>query len=279
MKLSVRQENLDRALTFVARASNSKSTLPVLGNVLLATENGMLKLVATNLKGQHSWWANRGDDSDMRLSRAFDLRNVKTATLTFSTWYDIEDGWDYGYVEVSTDGGKHWQILPGKTTTDKNPVGNAFGVGWTGISGGGKTPAWVEEKVDLSAFAGKQILLRFEYVTDDALNLPGWLIDDIRIPELNYSDDAELGNGGWQAEGWALIDNVLPQRWLVQILAVRTDGTMVLERMKVGPDGRGQAKLDKVDTLDDAVMIISALAPVTTERAKYSYTVAPKAGQ
>ena len=50
MKLSILQENLHRALTFVTRAANSKSTLPVLGNVLLATENGRLKLTGTNLE-------------------------------------------------------------------------------------------------------------------------------------------------------------------------------------------------------------------------------------
>ena len=51
--------------------------------------------------------------------------------LTFPpTWYDIESGWDYAYVEASTDGGKLWQILNGKYATTDNPVGNAFGAGW-----------------------------------------------------------------------------------------------------------------------------------------------------
>ena len=113
-----------------------------------------VKLVDADTRGAHSWWSNRGDDSDMTLTRPVDLTTAASATLNFSLWYDIEDGWDYAYVMASTDGGSHWDILPGKHTTDENPVGNAFGVGWTGISSrSGKTeagPEWIEESVDLS---------------------------------------------------------------------------------------------------------------------------------
>ena len=51
------------------------------------------------------------------------------------------------------------------------------------MSGGGKVAQWVSEQIDLSPFAGKQILLRFEYVTDGALNKPGFLLDNIAIPD------------------------------------------------------------------------------------------------
>jgi len=89
-----------------------------------------VKLVDAEPKGNYSWWSNRGDDADATLTRAFDLRNADSPKLTFSTWYDIEDGWDYLYVQVSEDGGKTWKILPGKYTTSSNPAGNAFG--WAG---------------------------------------------------------------------------------------------------------------------------------------------------
>jgi bacillopeptidase F (M6 metalloprotease family) len=192
--------------------------------------------------------------------------------LDFSAWYDIEDGWDYAYVAVSTDGGTKWQLQRGKYTTDKNPVGNAFGPGWTGISGDGKSPAWVQETVDLTPFAGKQILLRFEYVTDDAVNMEGFIADDIAIPEIGYSDDGESGTGGWDATGWVLTDNKLTQSWLVQLLQVGKD-KITVERMDVGTDGRGQLTVDDLGKLDEALLVISGLAPVTTEPARYSYTI------
>lgn len=50
MKVSCLQENLAKGLTIVGRAVSSRSTLPVLSNVLLATDNNRLKLSATNLE-------------------------------------------------------------------------------------------------------------------------------------------------------------------------------------------------------------------------------------
>jgi DNA polymerase-3 subunit beta len=56
MKVSCLQENLARGLSIVARAVAARSTLPVLGNVLLATEHGRLRLSATNLELGISCW-------------------------------------------------------------------------------------------------------------------------------------------------------------------------------------------------------------------------------
>jgi immune inhibitor A len=236
-------------------------------------------LMDTKPQGTYSWWSNRGDQSDSTLTRAFDLRDAKSATLNFSAWYNIEDGWDYAYVEASTDGGQTWKILPGGHTTEKNPVGNAFGPGWTGLSGyasgdktEGKTAQWIEEKVDLTPFAGKEIQVRFEMVTDDAVNQPGLLIDNISIPEIGYKDDGESGTGGWTADGWTLTDNSLAQRWLVQLLEV-SKGQVTVQRMVVGPDGRGQLTVPDLGNLDEAMLTISGLTPVTTEPAQYSYTI------
>ncbi len=56
MKLSVMQENLARGLSVVSRAVSSRSTLPVLANVLLRTEDAGLKLTATNLEIGVTYW-------------------------------------------------------------------------------------------------------------------------------------------------------------------------------------------------------------------------------
>jgi len=238
-----------------------------------------VSLVDATPQGTYSWWSNRGDQSDSTLTRAFDLRDAKSATLKFSTWYDIEDGWDYAYVEASTDGGQTWKILPGSHTTEKDSTGNSFGPGWTGLSGypsgektEGKTPKWIKEQVDLTPYAGKEILLRFEMVTDDAVNRPGQLIDNISIPEIGYKDDGEAGAGGWEAVGWSLTDNSLAQRWLVQLLET-SGGQVTVQRMLVGPDGRGQLTVPNLGDLDEAMLVISGLTPVTTEPASYSYTI------
>src|SRR5512140_2165865 len=62
VNLSVIQENLARGLTVVGHAVSSRSTLPVLANVLLRTEDAGLKLTATNLEiGITAWVAGKID--------------------------------------------------------------------------------------------------------------------------------------------------------------------------------------------------------------------------
>jgi len=56
MKVSVLQENLARGIAIVSRAVATRSTLPVLGNILLATDGGRLKLAATNLEIGITHW-------------------------------------------------------------------------------------------------------------------------------------------------------------------------------------------------------------------------------
>lgn len=231
-------------------------------------------LVADEVSDGYMWWSNRGDQSNSTLTRPVDLRGAVAPKLTFRAWYEIEEGWDYAYVEASTDGGETWQILEGRTTTAENPVANAYGPGWTGASGGGRFgPEWIDEEVDLTPFAGQEILLRFEMVTDDAVNLPGFLLDDIAISEIGYRDDGESGEAGWTSDGWLLIDNTVTQRWLVQLLSLDTRDELVIQRMVVDANGAGQLVLDPPAADGQAVLIISALAPLTTHPAAYEYTI------
>jgi DNA polymerase-3 subunit beta len=64
VKLSVMQENLARGLQVVSRAVSARSTLPVLNNVLLRTEDGGLKLTATNLEIGMTYWVPGKIDTD-----------------------------------------------------------------------------------------------------------------------------------------------------------------------------------------------------------------------
>lgn len=227
--------------------------------------------------GKFAWWSNRGDDSDMTLTRRFDLSGLDKATLTFWTWYDLEEDWDFAYVEASTDEGKTWEILKGQHTTDRNKSGNSFGQAYTGMSG---VPAgteegkavWVQENIDLSPYAGRDILVRFEYITDDAVNHPGLLLDNIAIPELQYSDDVETGEEGWEAAGFVRSDNLLPQRFLVQ--AITLGDRPQVEQMQLDESNRGQLKISGFGKdFNRAVLAISGLARYTTEVASYKYDV------
>ncbi len=117
--------------------------------------------------------------------RMLALNTPVGGTLTFATWFDIEEEWDYGFVEASTDGGTTWTPLPGSITrTSNNPNhstawANSLVAGQastdtaiTGNSGG-----WVQATFDLPAASG--VLVRFSYYTDEAVNGQGWFIDDV----------------------------------------------------------------------------------------------------
>jgi immune inhibitor A len=219
--------------------------------------------------GTYAWWSNRGDDSDATLTRSFDLRSLEQATMQVWMWYDIEEDWDYGYVQASADGGQTWDVLPGPSTTTRNPNGNSFGTAYTGESNG-----WIKETFDLAPYAGHEVLVRFEYVTDDAVNLAGWLIDDIRIPELGYVDDMELGETDWQSSGFVYSGNRVSQRYLVRLIAIG-DQLQVLE-LPLDEMQQGQIELRGLgQQIDSAILVISALAPVTTEVANYQYVIQP----
>ena len=94
-------------------------------------------------------------------------------SLRFWTWYDIENHWDYAYVEVATDG-QTFMTIPGNITTDWNPNGNNRGNGITGSSG-----TWVEGLFSLSEFEGETISLRLSYRTDAYVLEEGIYYDDI----------------------------------------------------------------------------------------------------
>jgi immune inhibitor A len=207
--------------------------------------------------GSHFWWSNRGDRINTRLTRAFDLRGVNSATLNFTMWQDIEENWDYGYVQVSTDGGDTWQILASQYSVSGGGNNNPYGSAFTGVSD------WRQHTVDLTPFVGGEVLIRFEYITDDALNQAGMAIDDIAIPEIGYADDAE-SETGWISEGWARMDNLLPQISLVQYVELLRDGSVRVETLQDGDTFEVSANAR------GAFFALSGLTEFTTERFEMS---------
>ncbi len=210
------------------------------------------------------WWSDRGDSIDSRLTREFNLRGLQLATLRYQVWFDIERGWDYGYVAASSDGGRTWRALPGRHTTDYNPVGAGYGPGYTGASGSG-APQWLQEEVDLTSFAGAKVLVRFEYVTDDSANLPGLAVDDIEVPELGFHDTAEI-DAGWQPEGFRRVQAPLPQRFLLQL--VERGQPSQVTRVEVSAANQAEVRLT-----GPATIVVAAITDGTTELAPYRWSL------
>jgi immune inhibitor A len=217
--------------------------------------------------GSGQWWSGRGDSIDTTLTRTLDLRQVSKATLQFKTWFDIERGYDYAYVCVSTDGGKSWQAQRGRQTTDFDPLGQAYGPGYTGVSGGGRAPAWVDESIDLTPYAGQQVLVRFEYVSDEAAAAAGFAVDDISVPEIGFSDDAESDNG-WQASGFTRLTAPLTQRYIIQFVYDDGGGW---KAARVEVDAAGQAEVRIPGNLSRAGVIVAGATYGTNLPAAYRW--------
>ena len=163
----------------------------------------------------HVWWSGSGNDFGCAPDKAHnldvylpELRDLPAGTqvkATFKSLWDIEWDFDYGFVMISTDGGKTYTSLPSAnsytTPGPVNPNANAcqqqYGNGITGSSGSYAAgtqvvdrrpdapaypdPGFLADEYDLSSAVGKETVLRFSYSSDPGLARPGWFIDDLKV--------------------------------------------------------------------------------------------------
>ncbi len=93
-------------------------------------------------------------------SSTLDLTKLKSASIKFWHKYALEKNYDYGYVEISSDNGSSWTQIKSYTSMQNS---------------------WVNESLDINAYAGKEIKIRFRLVTDYSITTDGWHIDDIVV--------------------------------------------------------------------------------------------------
>ncbi|HPK27100.1 MAG TPA: immune inhibitor A [Anaerolineaceae bacterium] len=216
--------------------------------------------------GDYFLWSNLGDESDMYLMQTFDLTEVNgEAVLSFKTWYDLEEDYDYVFISASTDG-KHWQILDSLTCTTENPSGNSYGCGWNGSSGD-----WIEERVDLSAFAGTEVTLRFDYVTDAAVNGIGMALDDFRLDAIGYASDLEQDAGGWEGAGFVRLMNALPQTYSLSVISEGNQTSV--ENISLEADNSTTFAVTIGGDVEKIVLVVSGTTPFTREKAPYQVEV------
>lgn len=119
--------------------------------------------------------------------------------LTFDHYYNIEDDWDYGFVQVTTDttGMTGWTSLDVTgmvTTTDPHahPIIVDNVPGFSGFSGG-----WITATYDIGGdYSGDDVLLAFRYSTDwatagsDGDYPSGWAVDNVAIGSTTLTTGA-----------------------------------------------------------------------------------------
>ncbi|MBF8192602.1 immune inhibitor A [Nonomuraea sp. K274] len=164
--------------------------------------------------GTNAWWTNLDQEwGNVTLTR--DLPVPAGTDVRFWMWnnYEIEQDWDFGFVEVSTDGGETWtqqkvfdEAGNEVTTPDDYPDPNknlsTFGNKKYGLTG--NTDGWRHDYANLTPYAGQTVKLRLTYNTDAAFTPRGWHADDFELTNGGtavWSDDVEGGDNGWLAVG------------------------------------------------------------------------------
>jgi hypothetical protein len=185
-------------------------------NVTLDFEGDPTERVAPH-SGDTHWWGGAESQNE-------NILNVDSAVaagdvVDFWTWYFIEEGWDYGYVEALVNG--EWVTVPlyeyGTTTevtTDTDPHdNNEEGNGLTGTSGGAyfvDDPEYV--RLQTGPLPAGTTDLRFRYSTDAAYLDTGFFVDDVMVDGAAATLSSDPGN-------WILTTGIQTNNWVVQILS------------------------------------------------------------
>lgn len=140
-------------------------------------------------------WGNKGDEADNQIIIKADLSKVDSATLKFDNYFNIEEQWDFGVVQVSTDDGHTWTSLENENTRF-DIMDNGYPKIKENLPGfTGYYQDWNKEEFDLTPYAGQKILINFRYMADWATNETGWYIDNIEIPEIGLNNDCSSTDG------------------------------------------------------------------------------------
>lgn len=138
------------------------------------------------------WVSGDGDEKDFLLTMDVDLTQPAGEEgdylhwLNVSTFWDIEANWDFGFVQVSIDGGDTWTSLndtgdwfteeidaEGMPSIEENMPGLTD---WPG-----EMWDYQDLSFDLSAYDGMEIMVGFRYMTDWATTYTGWFINGVSV--------------------------------------------------------------------------------------------------
>jgi carboxypeptidase T len=110
------------------------------------------------------------------LNQNIDLSDVAFAVLNFWAKWEIEQGWDYCQLSVSTNNGSTWQPLTGKYTV----TGNSNQANGQPLYDGFQT-TWVREEIDLTEYIGSNVKFRFRLKSDAWVTEDGFYFDDFTV--------------------------------------------------------------------------------------------------
>jgi hypothetical protein len=142
---------------------------------------------------------------DFSLYTAQNISLGQNPTMSVNLWYSVENSWDGGNVQISTDGGESWTVIePEEGYPDDAIVGLDNEPGYTATSGDGDETDWEIATFSLADYANQEVKFRFRFGTDASVDTyEGWYIDDFEVNNgatTTYEDDFEDGDGDWEAD-------------------------------------------------------------------------------
>jgi immune inhibitor A len=170
-----------------------------------------IALLPVQPMGNYGWWGGKADLANSSMTTKNPIAVPAGATLSFDMAYDIEDYWDFLWVQVSADGGTSWDTLTNTHTTCSHVagwIGDLYGMdgecGFTSYNA--SFPNYETETFDLGAYAGQNVLLRLWYMTDWGTTYTGPFVDNVAVTGV-FSDDAEAGGDNWDyVDDWIHTD-------------------------------------------------------------------------
>ncbi len=128
-----------------------------------------------------------------------DLSDILGATFEFDNQWDIENDWDYGQVQISTNSGSIWIPLEGLYT---NPGIGSFQPNGEPLYDGTQLN-WVHENIDISSYVDQNISLRFLLMSDGYVTEDGWYVDNIKI--TTFTSTSTFSLSVMIADGWNMV--------------------------------------------------------------------------
>ncbi len=218
--------------------------------------------LADPYSGDWTWWSYNSTASVTNLTRTVDLSDVTTATLEYNISGETGRFPGYLHVMVSTDG-EEWEVLEGGLMDLFDYYGDAPGAHYAGFQ-----LEWQSDHIDLSGYAGQEVQIRFEYITSNSIAGPGFMLDNISIPEIGWSDDVETLDEGWETNGFLRTQGVVEQEWLVSMITNEE-----VPQVYHFPVVAGKAKSQVEVPPGGAVIVVGAMAPFTPLQAQYSLSI------
>jgi hypothetical protein len=161
------------------------------------------------------WYSGLGNELERSLEKTVTVGAGDT--LTFQTWFDIEEDWDFGYVEASADGGTTWTKLDQLTSLREGVTNITGSSAWDGPGGlTGSSGGWQQAEYDFGGLTGA-VIVRFRYATDEAVNGQGWYVDDVQVGSGPV--DTIDSTAGWTTDGWIFSTGLQENAWTADVFA------------------------------------------------------------